>query len=127
MAGKPTVFVRGAAFCALDELSKNTLIDLVADLARREIGEETSDLAVVQWVQDQMAPIDRARSQKSRDLVGRLRGIERGEAKYRKDHGIPCPHDRITQIGGGDNGTPLQSLTCEICGETVLSDKQLGK
>ncbi len=86
MAGKLPVFGSRALFYAMDQLSKNTLIDLVTDLARGEIGEGAIDEAVLAWVQRKIEPTHRAREQAPVDLLGRYRRIHDGSDAYRKEH-----------------------------------------
>jgi hypothetical protein len=73
MAGKgPAIAPRGV-FYALDDLSKNTLIDLVADIAIAEVGEgNATPETILAWIQKRIEPIHRLRKQRPIDLVGAL-------------------------------------------------------
>ena len=73
MAGKwPALCSRHVAL-ALDELSKNTLIDLVYDIAepsaRLEKGDAIEDDDVLLWIQKKLEPVHQARKQRAIDLV----------------------------------------------------------
>ncbi|MGH9930996.1 MAG: hypothetical protein ACREA9_17450 [Pyrinomonadaceae bacterium] len=82
MAGKgPAIAPRGV-FYALDDLSKNTLIDLVADIAIGEVGEATPE-TILAWIQKRIEPIHRARKQCPVDLVGALAKLAASDARYR--------------------------------------------
>jgi hypothetical protein len=45
----------------LETLSKAALIDLVADLARRELGEDKSDWELASYIEKQHEPVARVR------------------------------------------------------------------
>ncbi len=73
MAGKGPAIASRGVFYALEGLSKNTLIDLVADIAQGEVGIEIESSAeILAWIQKRLEPVHRARRQKSVDLVGEL-------------------------------------------------------
>lgn len=64
MAGKRCVFATGSLFGVMDNLTKNQLIDLVADLARAELGEGTTNDVVVDWLKPKLETIWRVRGDK---------------------------------------------------------------
>jgi len=82
MAGKATVFASRSVFYAMDELSKNTLIDFVTDLAHAEVGEDASDETILAWVERKIKATHRARSQKSVSLLGRLARVHANDQRY---------------------------------------------
>lgn len=75
MQGKPPIFA-SPDFCrALECLSKGTLLDLVIDLARKEIGESASELDMAELISAWARPVLIARGHKEEDIGGRLQRI----------------------------------------------------
>jgi hypothetical protein len=71
MAGKPLVTVGRAAAYALDQISKNTALDMLVDMVRGELGEDASDEAVLQRLQTTYEAACRLRQQKpTMNLLG---------------------------------------------------------
>jgi hypothetical protein len=68
MAGKAPVFGDRYLNLAMDELSKNQLIDLAIDLCRAEIGETTTNEEILEWVQAKMNVVWRHRGDKPKNL-----------------------------------------------------------
>lgn len=66
----------------MDDLSKNTLIDLVIDLARAELGETADAESVLGWVQQKLEPVHRMRNDRPVDLIGRRQWLINRNAKY---------------------------------------------
>ena len=73
---------------AMESMSKNTLIDLVTDIARREVGEDSSDAELLMWIARQVQPVCIARKQAQPNLVGRAVSCVVNDTRYRKEHGI---------------------------------------
>jgi hypothetical protein len=70
MAGKPPVFCSNVAYRTLDEVTKNTLIDLAFDLARAELGENTPEPDLIYWIENKLVAVHAARHDRAVDLVG---------------------------------------------------------
>ncbi len=70
MAGKPLATVGRAAAYALDQISKNTALDMLVDMVRGELGEDASDEAVLMRLQTMHEAACRMRQQKPMNLVG---------------------------------------------------------
>jgi hypothetical protein len=70
MAGKPLVTVGRAAAFALDQISKNTALDMLVDLIRGELGEDASDDAVLMRLQTTYEAACRLRQQTTMNLLG---------------------------------------------------------
>jgi hypothetical protein len=86
MAGNAPAFIGRPAYLAIDKLSKNTLIDLVSDLCRREIGETASDAEVVAWIEKEVEPVHLARHQRFVGLVAAMNKYEKSDEAYRIAH-----------------------------------------
>jgi hypothetical protein len=83
MAGKACALVSPRLHFALDKLSKNALIDLVADQARLDIGQEdASDADVVRRIQQWLEPIIRARSDRKVNLADAMMTWDRHVETY---------------------------------------------
>lgn len=85
MAGqKPELCSRRLAY-ALDKLSKNTLIDIIADLAVMNVGEEgASDEELAGTIQAWVDPVLRVRSGRRIDLAAQMAIFDSHEERYRK-------------------------------------------
>ncbi len=68
----------------MDSLSKNQLIDLVVDLARAELGEDTDDDAILAWLLAKIGPTWAARKDRPVDLVGKREQRLRVLASHRE-------------------------------------------
>jgi hypothetical protein len=78
MAGKPSVFASRQLFCVLESLTKNQLIDLLVDIARRELDRRNgkpTDREIVHWIQPHIDRVWKARGDSRVDLQNRLREI----------------------------------------------------
>jgi hypothetical protein len=74
---------------ALDGLSKNTLIDLVVDRVRAEIGEDASEDRVAEQIQEWLGPVAMARGDKPVSIAGRLRTWDKAAADHVARYGDP--------------------------------------
>lgn len=88
MAGKDTVFVHGALGSVMQGLSKNQLIDLVADIVYGEMGEDLDDAVFVDWLQQKMNTVWHHRGDAPKNLrniyLKREQQIEEFREKMRK-------------------------------------------
>lgn len=90
MAGKACVLASSELAFALDRMSKNTMIDLVVDRARAELGEDASDDEVADLLENWARPVFQARG----DQTGAFRvrtalvKIREHDARCLRDHGI---------------------------------------
>ena len=83
MAGKACVLTSRRLFYAMDELSKNTLIDLVVDRVRAELGEEACDDAVASVIQDWLSPICNLRGGRQHNLKDKMSAFDRIQERYK--------------------------------------------
>jgi len=83
MQGKSCVLASKRLEYAIDAVSKATLLDLVVDRARAEIGENATDEAVVELVQKWLDPVVICRGGKIPNLENRLKLIDKASEKYR--------------------------------------------
>lgn len=84
MAGKATVFASPRLDYAMQQLSKNTLIDLMLDRVRAEIGADADDETIAAKVQEWLSPVCNHRGDKPPRLIHRLETWDRYEADHRK-------------------------------------------
>lgn len=82
MAGKDPVFVQGILSSTMDTLSKNQLIDLVAQVAYRQLGEDASDEEVIHWLQPKLNVVWERRGDKKVDLQRTYKRREIANQKY---------------------------------------------
>lgn len=82
MAGKSITRGSRAVARAVDELSKNTLADVVLDRIALEVGEEATDEQVLTCLQEWLEPIQRLRGDKPTNLVRRMQLFAANDAKY---------------------------------------------
>ena len=83
---KPPALVSRRLAYGLDTLSKAALVDLVVDLARREIGEDATDDALATTIEQMHGPIARARGDKPPKILDAMRRVDRNDAAYRLAH-----------------------------------------
>jgi hypothetical protein len=88
MAGKACVLASRKLAIALDELSKNALIDLVVDRARAELGEDAEDDVVAALIEGWIIPTSHARGDRLVSLSAVMARVEKNDAKYRRTHGL---------------------------------------
>ncbi len=88
MDKRPTVLASRLLGYAIDHLSKNTLIDLVVDRARAQIGEEASDEALADEIQNWIRPVLAARGDKPISLDAIMKRRLTSDEKYRLTHGL---------------------------------------
>lgn len=84
MAGKPITRGSGRVAYAIDQLSKNTLADILLDRIAAEIGETATDEEVLAHLQPWLDTIQRLRGDKAVNLVGLLGRLDRSDARYRE-------------------------------------------
>lgn len=83
MGAKALVMVQGYAAVALEEtVSKNQALDTLADIARANLGESASDFAVLQWIEQRIAPVAAARNDKPPRIMARFNRSIEAAAKY---------------------------------------------
>lgn len=90
MAGKASVYASRRLFYALDQLSKNTLIDLVIDRIRLDVGEDARDEVIARTIRDWLGPVARLRKDRAPDLVGAMERWDRQAEAYRARFGLPA-------------------------------------
>ncbi len=72
MHGKALIMLDGAAAIALIEtVSKNQALDMIADIARGELGETATDVAVLEWIEARIAPVLAARYDRPTRVLAR--------------------------------------------------------
>lgn len=84
MAGKPITRGSGRVGYAIDQLSKNTLADIILDRIAAEIGEDATDEQVLAHLQPWLDTIQRLRADKPVNLIGLLGRLDRAEAAFRE-------------------------------------------
>lgn len=104
MAGKPPYFASGAFTYALDCLSKNTLIDVLVDLVRAQIGEEASDYQVAAWLQPTINVIMHHRGDPRVDLQKRMINWRRDAKIYTDNLTMGQRHPEL-KLKGKNNDT----------------------
>jgi len=86
MQGNPPVLAtRGVAF-ALDSLSKNTLIDFLADLANSTLGMDAKDETKLELIEQWLEPVQIARGDNPTKLLARLQRLQASDRKYVETH-----------------------------------------
>ena len=87
MAGKTTVICSRRLHYALDNLSKNTLIDILVDRAKLETGNDNSDDAtdeqIADVIQEWAAGVTAVRADRCPDFRAAIDRIDRSDAGYR--------------------------------------------
>lgn len=92
MAGKRRILTSPRLGYALDKLSKNALIDLVADLADLEFGEgEATDEQVAVIIQGWLGPILRVRKDRPVSLIDLMTKFDASEEDRRNRTGKFAP------------------------------------
>lgn len=87
MAGKGLVIAPRRLGYALDALSKNALIDLVADRAMAQIGAEMSDEQLAAEIQGWLSPVIRERGDRPVSLSGLMAKLDKNDEDYRDKTG----------------------------------------
>lgn len=87
MAGKASVFASRRLWYAIDKMSKNALIDMVVDRVRAEIGEDASDEAIAEKVQEWLGPVARERGDRPVSLLGAMQHLDANDEAYRNKTG----------------------------------------
>jgi hypothetical protein len=77
MAGKACVLTSRRLAYALDHLSKNALIELVADRARAQIGAEMPDEQLAAEIQEWLNPVVRERGDRPVNLIGCMAKLDK--------------------------------------------------
>ena len=75
MAGKAAVFAGRELFNTLEAISKNQFIDLIVDIARRELDRRNgkpTDRDIIKWIQPHIERVWTARGDPRIDLEKRL-------------------------------------------------------
>lgn len=86
MADKAPVSCSPPLDFAMDKASKNQLIDLIADLARGELGERASDEQVIDWLQSRLATVWQYRGDKGYSLYDRYANYVEAAYEYQRTH-----------------------------------------
>lgn len=82
MAGKSIVFGSRYIAIALDDLSKNQLMDALLDAGYRELGENVDEVTLLGWVETTMGPVWAARGDKPQRLVHKYaQGVKSWQAQ----------------------------------------------
>lgn len=88
MQGKAPVLCSIPLAYALDKLTKNQLIDLVADMNRKSHGEDISDDVILSSIQKDMDPIWRTRGDTPVLLTAAYTKFEKAAEAYKAKYGI---------------------------------------
>ncbi len=84
MAGKPMATVDRLTAAALDNISKNTLLDMLVDMTLREIGEDASPEQLLETIQRTLDTVARIRGDKPVNLVARRATYQKANDAYRE-------------------------------------------
>lgn len=87
MAGKACILASRTLAFALDELSKNALIDLIVDRAQAQIGAEMSDEQLAREIQGWIDPVIRVRGDRPVSLARAFARLDASEKAYRERTG----------------------------------------
>jgi uncharacterized protein (UPF0210 family) len=85
MAGKGLAIASHRLGYALDKLSKNALIDIIADRATAEVGEDcATDEMLANTIQEWIEPVTRVRGDRRVELRSLLVKLDQIEENYRR-------------------------------------------
>ncbi len=85
MQGKKPAIASLALARVLDKYGKTALIDLVADRARAELGENASDRDVMGLVMRWMVPVSAVRGDRAVDLLALDSRYTENDERYRRE------------------------------------------
>jgi hypothetical protein len=84
MAGKQPVFCSKPLNCAMQNLSKNQLIDYVVDSARMFVGEDATDDQVLDYIQGRMETVWHHRGDRAVSLAEKHAAYVRASEAYQQ-------------------------------------------
>jgi hypothetical protein len=79
---KPAALTPRRLHFGLDTLSKTALIDLVTDLARKELGEDTDEDTLACLIEGWHGPVARARNDAEPRIQAAMRKLDKSDAAY---------------------------------------------